>query len=123
MTSQETEPKLPASVEGPPVEALVGKSSLQGWAHWKVPLGVCHQPYHKAGRSQGSVTSGQTTTREGVKPHPPADDWIKGFAEQEPAHQSKTQFFPSLPSRSLHKSLSLSHERTDRSSSTVSQKL
>ena len=41
---QETEPKLPASVGGPPVEA-VGRGSLRGPGHWqhqvgRVPVGV-----------------------------------------------------------------------------------
>ena len=40
------------------------------------------------------------------------------FSEHGPAHQSKTQLFPcqSLPSESLHKPLSLIHQRADRSS-------
>ena len=51
VTPQQTEPKIPASVGGPPLEALVGKDSPQGW-DWKqlpgkVPfdvnsLGGCH---------------------------------------------------------------------------------
>ena len=39
MTPQETEPKLPASVGGPPVEARIGRSTPQGWGHWKQGLG------------------------------------------------------------------------------------
>ena len=35
LTSQETEPKLPAGVGGPPVEGLTTVSG-----NWKVPLGV-----------------------------------------------------------------------------------
>ena len=31
VTPQETEPKIPASVGGPPLEALVGRDSPQGW--------------------------------------------------------------------------------------------
>ena len=31
MASQETEPKLPTSVGGPPVEVWVGRGSPQGW--------------------------------------------------------------------------------------------
>ena len=50
MTPQETEPKLFASVGGPPVEAWVGSDSPQGWgpgssspeAHGLSPLGVHH---------------------------------------------------------------------------------
>ena len=40
VTSQETEPKLPASTGGLPVEAWVRRSSPQGQGHWQVPLGV-----------------------------------------------------------------------------------
>ena len=89
MTSQETEPKLPASVEGPPVEAWVGRGSPQGQAHCKVllglnPLGVCHQPCHRAGIPQGSVTSGQTTTREGVQDVPT-------FTQRTPSRQREPE--------------------------------
>ena len=35
----ETEPKPPAGVGGPPLEARAGRGS-QGRGHWKVPLGV-----------------------------------------------------------------------------------
>ena len=38
--SQETEPKLPASVGGPPVETWGGRGSPHGQGHWKVPFGV-----------------------------------------------------------------------------------
>ena len=40
VTPQETKPKLPASVGGPPVEVYVGRGSPQGQEHWKVPLGI-----------------------------------------------------------------------------------
>ena len=45
MTPQETEPKLPASVGGCPVEAWIGRGSPQGWGQWwqqfeMVSLGV-----------------------------------------------------------------------------------
>jgi len=40
VTPQETEPKPPANIGGPPVEAQVGRGSPQGCGHWKVPLGV-----------------------------------------------------------------------------------
>jgi hypothetical protein len=47
VTTQETEPKLPANVGGLPVDVWVGRGSSQGQGHWKVPLGinplgVCH---------------------------------------------------------------------------------
>ena len=40
VTPQETEPKLPASVGGPPVKEWVGRGSPQGRGHWKIPLGI-----------------------------------------------------------------------------------
>ena len=40
VTQQETEPKVPINIGGPPVEAWVGRGSPQGWVHWKVPLGI-----------------------------------------------------------------------------------
>ena len=45
LTPQDTEPKLPASVEGSPVEVWVGRGSPQGWEYWqqqsgKVPFGI-----------------------------------------------------------------------------------
>ena len=106
VTQQETEPKLPASVEGPPVETWVGRGSPQGQEHWKVPLavnlpGVPHLPYCGAHRPQGWVASGQTTTRERVQlsthqkiiglklywagPCPPEQDPV--FPIASPSHQ------------------------------------
>ena len=40
MIPQQTEPKLPASVGGPLVEAWVDRGSPQGLGHWKVPFGT-----------------------------------------------------------------------------------
>ena len=40
VTPQETEPKLPASVDGAPVQAWVSRGPPQGWGHWKVTLGL-----------------------------------------------------------------------------------
>ena len=39
-TPPKTEPKLPASVGGPPVELWVSRESPLGQGHWKVPLGI-----------------------------------------------------------------------------------
>ena len=127
VTSQETEPKLPASVEGPPVEAWVGRGSPQGQAHCKVllglnPLGVCHQPCHRAGIPQGSVTSGQTTTREGVKPHPSADNWIKALLSKVLPTRARPSF--SHPShQESYTSLSASAMRGQTEAAAVSQQL
>ena len=111
---QETEPKLPASVAGPPVEmwvAWVGRGSPQEQGHWKVPLGINlefhHQPYQRVHRPHGWVASGQTTTREEGNP---ANQQILGLSKALPTRTrpsfSHCQF---LPSRSLYKPFSLIH--------------
>ena len=41
---------------------------------WSLPLTL-----PQSCRSQGWVASGQTTTREGVQPHPSADNWIEAL--------------------------------------------
>ena len=84
VTPQKTEPKLPASVGGAPVEEWVSWGPQQGWGHWKVPLGlnplgVLHSSYHRARRPQDWVSWGQTTTREVVQPHSSTDSWIKAL--------------------------------------------
>ena len=95
----------------------------QGQGHWKVPLGINplelairtrHVSYH---RPQGWVTSGQTTTREGVQPHPSAANCIKALLSKALPIRARPSFShcQSLPSRSLHKSLRLIHQRADRS--------
>ena len=91
MTPQETEPKLPASVGGPPVEEWVGRGSPQGQGHWrqevqKVPLAVPH----RACRPQSCIVSGQATTREGAQPHLLVDNRIKALLSK------------ALPTRARH---------------------
>ena len=83
---KETDPKLPASVGGSPVELGVGKGSPQGWGHQsgKVPLGINslgghHQPDHRDHKLKGWVISGQKTTKEGVQSLRSADNWIKAL--------------------------------------------
>ena len=117
VTPQETEPNLFASVGGPPVEAWVSRGSPQGWGHWKVPLGVNpigvhYLPSHRACRPQGWVTTlGQTATTEGVQLHPSPDNWIKALLNKALPTRARPSFShcQSLPSRSLHKPLSLIH--------------
>ena len=59
VTLQETEPKLSASVGGPPVKVWVGRGSLRGPGHWqhqvgRVPVGVGPLGgHHRASRPQG----------------------------------------------------------------------
>ena len=64
-TPQETEPKLPTSVAGPPVEAWAGRDlPLE---HWKVPLGINSLGVHPtindpmAGLPQANYQRGSTT--------------------------------------------------------------
>ena len=65
MTPQETEPKLPASAAGPPVEAWADRDlPLE---HWKVPLGINSLAVHPtindpmAGLPQANYQRGSTT--------------------------------------------------------------
>ena len=121
-------PKLPASVGGPPVEMWVGKGSPQGCKHWMVtlgvnPLGARHQPYHRVCMPQGWVASGQTTTMQGVQPYQSAANCIKALLSKVLPTRAKPSFphHQSLSSGSLHKSLSLIHQKAVRRRSTVSQ--
>ena len=124
---QGTQTKLPASAGGPPVEEWVSRGSTR-WGHWqqqsrKVPLGVSplgghHQPCHRACRSQGWVTSGQTTTREGVRLHPSADNWMKALLRKALPSRARPSVShdQSLPSGILHKPLSFLHQGANRRS-------
>ena len=66
MTLQETEPKLPATVGGPPVEAWVGRESPQGLEHWKVSLGITpfglHNPTPGLGHLRPDNSQGGSVT-------------------------------------------------------------
>ena len=80
VTPWETEPDLPAGVGGSPVEAWVGSGSLWGQGHWqqqswKVPLGVSplgvhHQPYHRAIDSTAGSPQAKPLTGRVRHPHP-----------------------------------------------------
>ena len=110
------------------MEVRVSKGSPQGWGHWqhragKVrlgvnPLGIHHQPHHKAWRPQGWVASGQTTSRKGMQPHPSAENWIKALLSKALPTRARPSFshHQSLPSGNLHKPLSQLHQRADRRS-------
>ena len=76
------------------------------------PLGGHHQPCHRACRSQGWVTSGQTTTREGVRLHPSADNWMKALLRKALPSRARPSVShdQSLPSGILHKPLSFLHQ-------------
>ena len=91
-----------------PEEAWVSRGSPQEQGHQqqrggKVPLGVSplggsHKPYHRVCRPKGWVTSGQTTTREGVQPHPLADNWIKVLLSKALPTWARLSFSTSSPS-------------------------
>ena len=106
MTQQETKPKLPASVRGSPVEVWVhrDRSSLVSTL-LEDAINLTIEPiYLRVGSPQV-----KKTTREGVQTHPSADNWIKALLNM----ALPTQFFLS---GSLHKPLSLIHQRADRRS-------
>ena len=62
------------------------------------------------------IASGQTTIRQGVQPHPSADNWIKALLSKALSIRTRSSFshHQSLPSRSLHKPFSLIHQRANR---------
>ena len=82
----------------------------------KVPLGV--NPLGVPNPTTVWVTSGQTTTREGEQPNPSADNWSEVLLSKALPTRAKNSFShcQSLPSTSLHKLLSLIHQRADRKS-------
>jgi len=55
-------------------------------------------------------------TREGMQPHPSADKWIKALLSKALLTRARPSFshHQSLPSRSLHKPISLIHQRANR---------
>ena len=58
------------------------------------------------------------TNREGTQPYPSAENWIKDLLSMVLPTRARSSFphSQSLPSGSLHKSLSLTHQRADRRS-------
>ena len=116
---QETEPDLSGSVGGSPVEAWVSSGAPQRQRHWQqqsweVPIGKwdlleVRLTYHRAWRLQGWIISGQTTNREGVQPHPPADNWIKVWLS--PTLPTRTR--PSFPHRQSLSSASTTRGQTE----------
>ena len=71
----------------------------------------------------GWVTSGQKTTKEGVPPHPSADNWIKALLSKALPTRARPSFshHQSLSSESSHKALNLLHHRAEARRTTVSQ--
>ena len=103
------------------MEACVGRSSPQGWGHWKFPLGinpfrVCHYSYYRAHRPQGWATSGQTTTERACTPS--ADNWTKSSLSKALPTKARPSLSPhhSLSSGSFHKTLIFIRQRADRRS-------
>ena len=105
------------------MEAWGSRGSPQPQPARKVPLSVNPLGGHRKTcqrfrRPQGWVTSGQTTNREGVQPHPSADNWIKALLSKTLPCRARPSFshHQSLPSGILHKPLSFLHQGADRSS-------
>ena len=123
MTPQETEPNQLLVLEG-----VLWRGLTIETGHWKVPL------WHKPSCSplinltiepinlQVWVALGQTTTRERVQSHPSADNWIKALLSKALPTRARPSFshHKSLPSGSLHKSLSLLHHGADKRSKNYS---
>ena len=105
------EPKLPASVREAPADVSIDRGSPQGPGHWKVLIDIAPG----AGLPQAKQLLGRGV---GVQPHPSADNWIKSLLKQALPTRARPSFShcQSFPSRSLHKPLSLIHQRADRSS-------
>ena len=126
MCPQESELRPPASVGGSPVGAgpqgiPTGRGTAAAGPEGPLgvsPLGGHHQPCHRACRSQGWVTSGQTTTREGVRLHPSADNWMKALLRKALPSRARPSVShdQSLPSGILHKPLSFLHQGANRRS-------
>ena len=96
------------------------KGSPQEWGHWKDPLGVnplgiCHYPTlepidPRTGSHQAKQLQG------GSAIHPSAENWIKVLLSKVLPTRARPSFshHQSIPSRSLHKPLSLISQRADR---------
>ena len=62
----------------------------------------------------------RSNNREGTRPCPSIENWIKVFTEHGPTHQNKNQFPPqSLPTGSFHQPLILLLQRADRMKATI----
>ena len=89
---------------------------------WKVPLDINplggHHSPDRARRPQGGVTSDQVTNREGAQSHLSVDNQIKTLLSKALPTRARLSFshLHSIPSGSLHKPLSLLHQRADRRS-------
>jgi len=89
---------------------------------WRSPLSL-----YRACRPQGWVTSGQTTTREGVQSHPSVENWIKALLSKALPTRARPSFPITSPShQEAHTSLSASPirrqtEAAQRSSLTVAK--
>ena len=78
----------------------VGELENPPWCKpsWSSPLALL-----RSCRPHGWVTSGQTTTREGVQLHPPADSWFKALLSKALTTRARPSFFhhQSIPLRCL----------------------
>ena len=107
VTPQETEPKTPASAAKTPEKAWVGKGSQQEWQGRTLPLSI--NPLGSSSLTlpqspqspQGRVTSGQTTSREGVQPHPSVDNWTEALVSKALPQKQDPDLHTTSPSLSL----------------------
>ena len=83
-----------------------------------VLLEVTINPTIELHRPQGWATSGETINREGAKPSPSVENWIKVLLSMALPIRARLSFshHQSLPSGNLHRSLNLIHQTADRRS-------
>ena len=84
-----------------------------GYSPWSEKELLTNFHFH---RPQDWIASGQITTREGVQPHPSADNWIKALLFKALPSRARPNFIHCqfFPSRHLQKPLRLRYQRSGR---------
>ena len=122
MTSQETDPDLPVSVQESIAEAWVCGSLLQGWGHLSV-AGLAWDRMKEVAIIfiTSTIVWSQVNNREGTQLHPSTGNWIKDLPSMAASIRTRPSFplSRSLPSGSFHKLLILLHQRANRLKTTI----
>ena len=122
VTSQETDPDLPVSVQGSLAEAWAGGSLLQGWGHLSAAVLAWDRMKEVAILFiTFTIVWSQVNNREGTQLHPSTGNWIKDLLSMAPSIRTRPSFplSQSLPSGSFHKLLILLHQRANRLKTTI----
>jgi len=111
VTTQETDPALPVSVQESLVEVWVSGSLLQGSRALSVAV-------HEGGPIvfiTSTIVWPQVNNRKGTQPHPSTKNWIKDLLSMATPIRTRPNFplSQSLPSGSFCKPLILLHQRAD----------